>query len=115
MSNIFHIKHTKAHRALDDAMATANLLLKYLEIFICKDIGRVNHLYYPQNRYQLNSLHYINKEEIEIGAILKKIRSLKNLALSCRKRENRERFCLHFPCFQGRVGEKIIEAKLKGL
>ena len=36
MSKIFNIKHSKAHRALDDAKATAELLLNYLNIFIDK-------------------------------------------------------------------------------
>ena len=33
MANIFKIEHGKAHRALDDAKASAKLLLEYLEIF----------------------------------------------------------------------------------
>ena len=54
MSRIFGIKHKQAHRALDDAKATANLLLKYLHIFIKKNITKINHLYYPRNRYELD-------------------------------------------------------------
>lgn len=58
MSKIFNIKHNKAHRALDDAKATAELLLNYLTIFIDKKIKKINHLYYPRNRYELDRLHF---------------------------------------------------------
>src|SRR3989339_59752 len=61
MSKILGIKHKKAHRALDDAMATAELLLSYLNIFIDKNINKVNHLYYPRNRYELDRIHLKSK------------------------------------------------------
>ena len=59
MSSIFNIGHGQAHRALDDALATANLLLKYLEIFIRKNIGKINHLYLPKKAIpiRLHSLY----------------------------------------------------------
>ena len=58
MSKIFNIKHNKAHRALDDARATAELLINYLNIFIDKKVKKVNHLYYPRNRYELDRIHF---------------------------------------------------------
>lgn len=58
MSQLFNIGHTNAHRASDDARATANLLLKYLEIFIRKGIKKVNQLYYPRNRFELDRIHF---------------------------------------------------------
>ncbi len=58
MSKILGIEHKKAHRALDDAYATAKLLLNYLNIFIDKNITKVNHLYYPRNRYELDRLNF---------------------------------------------------------
>ncbi len=61
MSKILGIKHKKAHRALDDAMATAELLLNYLNVFIDKNINKVNHLYYPRNRYELDRIHLKSK------------------------------------------------------
>ena len=41
----FNIEHGKAHRALDDAKASAKLLLQYLDIFEKKNIDKINHLY----------------------------------------------------------------------
>jgi DNA polymerase-3 subunit alpha (Gram-positive type) len=63
MSKIFSIKHHKAHRALDDAYAAAELLLRYLHIFIDKNIQKINHLYYPRNRYELDRIHFKSKDK----------------------------------------------------
>ena len=52
----FDIEHNKAHRALDDALASARLMLKYLDIYIDKWNKKVNHLYYPRNKYELDRL-----------------------------------------------------------
>lgn len=57
MAKIFKIDHGKAHRALDDAKASAQLLLKYLDIFEQKKIEKINHLYYPRNKYELDRFH----------------------------------------------------------
>lgn len=75
MSHIFNIKHKNAHRALDDARATAELLLKYLEIFIAKNIPKINHLYYPRNRYELDRAHY--KRSTADKIIFDKLQSIK--------------------------------------
>jgi len=58
MSKLFGISHEKAHRASDDARATAKLLLIYLDIFIEKGLKKVNQLYYPKNKFELDRLHY---------------------------------------------------------
>lgn len=58
MSKIFNITHSKAHRALDDAEAAAELLIIYLNIFINKNIKKVNHLYYPRNRFELDRANF---------------------------------------------------------
>ncbi len=58
MCNVFGIDHDNAHRALDDARACSHLLLKYLDIFIDRNIKKMNHLYYPKSRYELNQIHY---------------------------------------------------------
>jgi DNA polymerase-3 subunit epsilon len=65
MSKIFNLNHQKAHRALDDALATADLLLKYLSIFIHKKIHKVNSLYYPKNKFELDRIHYKKTTPIE--------------------------------------------------
>lgn len=54
MSQIFNISHSQAHRAIEDARATALLLLKYMEIFEEKKIRKVNQLYYPRNKFELD-------------------------------------------------------------
>ena len=56
MSEIFNIPHSNAHRAVEDAKATANLLLKYMEIFEEKKIRKVNQLYYPRNKFELDRI-----------------------------------------------------------
>lgn len=63
MAQLFEIDHSKAHRAYDDAMATARLLLKYLDIFIQKGITKVNQLYYPRNKFELDRIHFSSKAD----------------------------------------------------
>ena len=75
MSKIFNLKHQKAHRALDDTLASAELLLKYLSIFIHKNIHKVNSLYYPKNKFELDRINY--KKETPIDEIITLIESLK--------------------------------------
>ena len=74
MSKIFDLNHQKAHRALDDAMAAAELLLKYLSIFIHKKISKVNSLYYPKNKFELDRINFKKDEPIE--AIIEQISAL---------------------------------------
>lgn len=74
MSKIFNLKHHKAHRALDDAMASAELLLKYLSIFMHKKISKVNSLYYPKNKFELDRINFKKDEPVE--AIIEKISTL---------------------------------------
>lgn len=86
MSKIFDIKHRKAHRALDDASATAELLLNYLKIFIDKKIQKINHLYYPRNRYELDRIHFKRDEDNE--EIKKNLSSMRTPGLITFKGEN---------------------------
>lgn len=79
MSKIFNHKHQKAHRALDDALASAELLLKYLTIFIHKKIHKVNSLYYPKNKFELDRIHY--KKDTPLEEIISQIESLKTPVL----------------------------------
>ncbi len=57
MSQLFNFHHKDAHRALADAEASANLLLKYLNIFATKNISKINSLYYPKNKFELDRVH----------------------------------------------------------
>ncbi len=75
MSKIFNLKHQKAHRALDDALASAELLLKYLTIFIQKNIQKVNSLYYPKNKFELDRVHF--KKDIPKKDVIELISSIK--------------------------------------
>jgi DNA polymerase-3 subunit alpha (Gram-positive type) len=76
MCSIFGIPHKNAHRALDDARASAHLLLKFLHIFIDKKINKINHLYYPRNKYELDRLHLKKSDSVsEIMGHLKKLSS----------------------------------------
>ncbi|MBT3583539.1 MAG: 3'-5' exonuclease [Halobacteriovoraceae bacterium] len=94
MSKIFEIHHQKAHRALDDAKATADLLLVYLGIFIHKNIQKINHLYYPRNRYELDRAHFkiddaIEKEvEQKSDALIKRLKSIHSPFLITLKGDN---------------------------
>lgn len=54
MSQIFNISHSQAHRAIEDARATGMLLLKYMDIFEEKKIRKINQLYYPRNKFELD-------------------------------------------------------------
>lgn len=77
MSRIFEISHDQAHRALEDANATAHLLLTYLDFFIGKNIKKINHLYYPRNKYELDRTH-LKKDQSsheEVLAIIEKTTS----------------------------------------
>ena len=60
MSRLFKIEHSKAHRAHDDALATAKLLTNYLDIFKEKGIKKINQLYYPRNKFELDRTHFDN-------------------------------------------------------
>lgn len=111
MCKIFNIKHSKAHRALDDAKATAELLLNYLKIFIDKEIQKLNHLYYPRNRYELDRIHY-KKESHDISIIEKKIRKLKTPSLVTLKGENGI-ILYSLPCSQKEEEINFILEKLK--
>jgi len=63
MGKIFGLGDQKAHRATEDARMTARLLLKYLAIFQEKDIRKVNQLYYPRNRFELDRRHFDSSEK----------------------------------------------------
>ncbi|MFZ8933662.1 MAG: PolC-type DNA polymerase III [Bacteriovoracaceae bacterium] len=86
MSKIFGIPHHKAHRALDDAEASAQLLLKYIDIFIEKGITKVNSLYYPRNKFELDRNNF--KKGAPKEKILDSIKKIKTPFLITLKGQN---------------------------
>ena len=76
MSKIFNLPHSKAHRALDDARATAHLLQVFLNIFINKGIQKVNHLYYPKNYFELDRIHLKKSHYHDHQGVTEKLESL---------------------------------------
>lgn len=112
MSKIFGISHKKAHRALDDAIATAKLLLKFLDIFEFKGITKINHLYYPKNRFELDRVHLKRPSTDE--EIFKKFTALKTPALITFKGENGV-ILNSFPCKVTKETKKAEENYFKEL
>lgn len=76
MSQLFEIDHHNAHRATADAKATAGLLIIYLNLFIHKGIKKINQLYYPRNKFELDRIHLSKEDDREL--IVKGLSSLKN-------------------------------------
>ncbi len=112
ISNVFNIKHKKAHRALDDALAAANLLLIYLKIFVNKNIKKINHLYYPQKRYALDSAHYRNNTPIK--EIIKKAENIVVPLIITIKDKNG--LILHsFPYHKKLIPKKVISNHLNNI
>tara|TARA_R110002072_G_scaffold1989_1_gene16267 strand:+ start:44719 stop:46074 length:1356 start_codon:yes stop_codon:yes gene_type:complete len=114
MSRIFGIRHKKAHRALDDAMATAELLIKYFHIYISKGIKKINHLYYPRNRFELDRYHFksdaTDKEQLE--EILEKLSNVQTSHLVTLKGENGV-ILFSLPCTGHPDEKKLLSEKLK--
>lgn len=74
MSQMFDISHSQAHRAIEDARATGMLLLKYMDIFESKNIRKVNQLYYPRNKFELDRAIIEGSEGLEkVYSTLEKI------------------------------------------
>lgn len=111
MSKIFSIKHKKAHRALDDAKASAELLLNYLHIFISKDIQKINHLYYPRNRYELDRIHY-KVDQHNNKTIIEKLKSITTPYILTLKGENGV-ILFSLPCKGTSIEMEYITEKLK--
>lgn len=110
MSKIFNLKHQKAHRALDDTLASAELLLKYLSIFIHKNIHKVNSLYYPKNKFELDRINY--KKGTKISEILALVESLKTPMLITLK-GNEGVVLFSFPTLSSPAETKYITQKIE--
>ena len=86
MSSIFGISHSQAHRAIEDARATGKLLLKYLDIFEEKKIRKVNQLYYPRNKFELDRIIIETQDGIE--KVYKSLETIHSPALLTVKGDN---------------------------
>ena len=116
MSKVFKIPHDGGHRALDDAYATAQLLLIYLKAFIDRGIPKINHLYYPGHRYELDQMCFVRSSSFGPDDAIERFKGM------CRKTPFR--ICLQsaqgavllaFPC-QGHTAEvEFISQKVKQL
>lgn len=73
MSKIFQLGDHKAHRALDDARITAHLLIKFLQVFIDKGLNKVNNIYYPKNKFELDRFHYKKGQSLDDQSFFDKI------------------------------------------
>ncbi|OUR96382.1 hypothetical protein A9Q84_08500 [Halobacteriovorax marinus] len=112
MSKIFGIKHRKAHRALDDALATAELLLIYLNIYIDKGINKINHLYYPRGRYELDRANY--KAGDDLSKIKEKFNNLHTPHIVTIKGENGI-ILFALPCQNTENEKELLFQKLETL
>tara|TARA_Y100001958_G_C21218285_1_gene543644 strand:- start:475 stop:1815 length:1341 start_codon:yes stop_codon:yes gene_type:complete len=112
MSRIFAIKHAKAHRALDDALATAELLIHFLNIFIKKGITKVNHLYYPRNKFELDKIHI--KKQIPRNQIKKDLSEIKMPFLISIKGKNGI-ILFSIPCANSPKEQDLLIEKLNTL
>lgn len=86
MSHIFNIPHSQAHRAIEDAKATGHLLLKYMDIFETKNIRKVNQLYYPRNKFELDRAIIESDEGLE--KVFEVLSSIDNPAILTIKGDN---------------------------
>ena len=114
MCRIFNIPHKKAHRALDDAHATAKLFIKYLQIFIQKKITKINHLYYPKNKYELDRIHFRKNDKKRWKDVFKYIDDIETPFLVTLKGKNGT-ILFSLPCDNSAMGIELIKANIESL
>lgn len=76
VGELFGITHKRAHRALEDAKVTAKVLLYYLNFFVDRNIKKINHIYYPRKKYELDMVNF-SKDEDSKEEILSRIKKSK--------------------------------------
>lgn len=97
LCDIFNIKHARAHHAHDDALATAELLITYLKVFSDRDIRKINQLYYPKNKFELDKFHHLLPNEESWDLIIEKVQHLSNpLYLSLKGKTGEILFAAYF-------------------
>jgi DNA polymerase-3 subunit epsilon len=85
MTTLFNLSHDQAHRAIEDAKATAELLITYLNFFKGKGIRKINHLYYPKNKFEIDRTTFDSKLKSE--EVLSEISHIKSPLLFTLKGE----------------------------
>jgi DNA polymerase-3 subunit alpha (Gram-positive type) len=75
LCDIFNINHARAHHALSDAKATADLLIFYLTIFKQRGLKKINQIYYPKNKFELDRLH-LNFTESSWDQLAQKLKTI---------------------------------------
>lgn len=112
MGQIFGIPHHKAHRALEDARAAGMLLKTYLDIFVDKKVRKVNQLYYPRNKFELDRVHY--KKQDGLAPVIEILNTLEVPLLLLAKGEQGI-IKMVLPLAPGKIDVPTIENYLKEL
>jgi len=71
LSDIFHMKNHSAHRALSDAKLTSEIFIYYMELMAKRGLTKVNQMYYPKNRFELDRISL--REKSVAKELLKKL------------------------------------------
>lgn len=112
MGQIFGIPHHKAHRALEDARAAGMLLKTYLDIFVDKKVRKVNQLYYPRNKFELDRVHL--KKQDGLDQVIEILKNLEVPLLLLAKGDQGV-IKMVLPLAPGKIDISSIESYLKAL
>jgi DNA polymerase-3 subunit alpha (Gram-positive type) len=112
LTKLFQISHGKAHRAIEDAKATANLLIFLLHILSRKNIKKVNQIYYPRKKFELDQCHYKDFEELKSHEhYLNEI----NIPILCTVKGRNGIILSIFPLLNFKKNQKIIYKAIQGM
>lgn len=108
MSNLFKIDHGNAHRALDDARATAKIFLIFLQIFKNRKIEKLNHLYYPKNKFEIDRINYkIDEQEQSLDKMIESIKIPSPSVITLKEGKGVINYCLPIMNFDKSIKQKI--------
>ncbi len=63
LAELIKLPAFSAHRALEDAKTTTNLLLFFLKHFKKRNLSKINHLYYSKNKFEMDRINIRSDEE----------------------------------------------------
>jgi DNA polymerase-3 subunit epsilon len=109
MSTLFNIPHTTAHRAIEDAKACGQLLIHYLQIFAKKEFKKVNQLYYPRNKFELDRVTLKYEQKDEAIKLLQSTEAPSLLSVKAEKGVILGHFALENPLLDYPLIKKMIE------